>query len=820
MSKLKRKIEKYFEQFGHLLFRNPYKTLFLVFSFIGLLVYNIPNITIDTSSEAMLHEDDPFRIEYNAFRDQFGGANMIIIGIKAPDIFCHEFLIKLKALHRDLEKELPYVQEVNSLINARNTRGEKDVLYVDDLLKDWPENDVDMESLKKHVLTNPFYVNNIISEDGSLAAIVIETSAFAEKDTDSTKDLSDFEDGFEDDLEDASKVDPENDISDGSGLSRKPDYFSQKENMVLVDALNRIAERHEAKDFSLAVTGGPVVVDVFNRYTASDMKLLFLLATGIIIFFIVILFQRLSGVILPFIIVYSSMASTLGLMAIFDACITLMSVVLPTFLVAVGIADSVHILAIFYRRFQQGESKEDAISYALGHSGLAVVLTSVTTAAGLLSFSLSELSAIGNLGIFSAAGVVLALIYTIIMLPALLAIVPIKYKKNALEKKRSMVMDRFLMFFINLSTTHPNKILWLCPFLFVFSFYFISQLELTHTVIKYFPDSFAVKKDMLFIDSKLKGMLTLEVVIDTKKENGIYEPAILNHIENITKSLESIEQSDIFVGKVFSITEILKETNQALHENDPGYYTIPQDRETIAQEFLLFENSGADDLEQITDSRFSKTRITIKIPWVDLVIIDRFVKEVRDMFSNEFPEEIDVTITGLTPIMGRTIMEAMHSMVRSYVIAFIVISILMIFLVGNFKLGLLSMIPNLLPIFTVIGIMGLANVPMDLTALMIGSIAIGLVVDDTMHFMYNFSKYHAITGDVYQAVKETLLGTGRALLMTSLILSSNFFILMLATLKNSLIFGFYTGIVVILALLADFLVAPAIMMVIAHRQER
>jgi len=802
---LKRKIEGHFEQLGHLLFRNPYKTLFLVFSFIAVLVYHIPGIIIDTSSESMLHEDDPFRIQYNEFRDQFGGANIIIVGIKAPNVFSHDCLVRLKALHHDLEKELPYVQGVNSLINARNTRGEGDVLYVDDLLNGWPDNPVDMASLKEQVLKNPFYVNNIISEDGTLAAIVIETSAFAETDPDTASILSDFEDGFESSASE-----------DESPKTRH--YFSNKENTELMDALHMIVKRHEAKDFSLAVTGGPAVVEIFNRYTLSDMKLLFLVATGIIILFIAILFQRLSGVVLPFIIVYSSMASTLGLMAIFGAYITLMTVVLPTFIVAVGIADSVHILAIFYRRFQQGDSKEDAISYALGHSGLAVVLTSVTTATGLLSFSFSELSAIANLGVFSAAGVMLALIYTIIMLPALLAIVPIKLKKTVLERKRSAAMDRFLMFFIKLSTTHPKKILWMCPFLFVFSFYYISQIELTHTIINYFPDSFKVKQDALFIDSKLKGILTVEVVVDTEKENGIYDPAILNRIERITRHLESIDREDMFVGKVFSITDILKETNQALHGNDPDYYTIPRDSDIIAQEFLLFENSGADDLEEITDSRFSKTRITIKIPWVDLVIIDRFVNELRDLFSDAFPENVDTTITGLTPIMGKTIMEAMRSMARSYVIAFIVISVLMVVLVGNFKLGLLSMIPNLLPIFLVIGIMGLANVPMDLTALMIGSIAIGLVVDDTMHFMYNFSKYYNITGDAHQSVKETLLGTGRALLMTSLILSSNFFILMVATLKNSFVFGFFTGIVVILALLADFLVAPAIMTVIFRRR--
>ncbi|MFH2065130.1 MAG: MMPL family transporter [Pseudomonadota bacterium] len=804
MSTLKRRIEPVFEHLGRLFFRNPLKTLFLTFFFIGALVYQIPDITIDTSSEAMLHEDDPSRMEYDAFRDQFGGANMIIVGVRAPEIFSHEFLTGLKALHHDLEKNLPYVQEVNSLINARNTRGENDVLYVDELLKGWPEKDVDMAVLKKQVMNNPVYRNNIISGDGNLAAIVIETAAFAEEKTDSSGDLSDFQDDFSE----PSSQDP-----------REPAqqrYFSQKENMELVDALTRVVSRHDAENFSVAVTGGPVVVDIFNRYTLSDMKFLFLLASGVIVFFIAILFQRISGVILPFIIVYSALASTLGLMAVFDIYITLMTVVLPSFLMSVGIADSIHILAIFYRRFQQGDSKEDAVSYAMGHSGLAVVLTSLTTAAGLLSFAWSELSAIGNLGIFAAIGVVLALVYTITMLPAFLAVIPIKRKKTGQEEKKSALMDRFLLFFAGLSTTHPKKIVWICPFLFGFSIFFICRLELTHHIIQYFPESFAVRQNAILIDHEMRGILTIEVVVDTKRENGIYDPDLLDRIERMARWLEQVERNELFVGKVFSINDILKETHQALHGNDPQYYVIPRDREIIAQEFLLFENSGADDLEHIVDSRFSKTRMTIKIPWVDLVVIDRFVKEVREEFRKEFPKEVDVTITGLTPIMGKTMTEAMHSMAKSYLIAFVVISILMILLVGDLKLGLLSMIPNLLPIFLVIGIMGMAGVMMDLTALMIGSIAIGLVVDDTMHFMYNFRKYFSLTGNVVQSVQATLLGAGRAMLFTSIILSSSFFILMTATLRNSVTFGFYTGMAIVFALLADFLLAPAIMALVTH----
>ncbi len=162
---------------------------------------------------------------------------------------------------------------------------------------------------------------------------------------------------------------------------------------------------------------------------------------------------------------------------------------------------------------------------------------------------------------------------------------------------------------------------------------------------------------------------------------------------------------------------------------------------------------------------------------------------------------------------------AQDSMAFSYAIALVVISLMMVFLLGSFKFGLLSMVPNVLPIMAVMGSMGFFNVAVDMSSLMIGSIAIGLVVDDTMHFMYNFRKYHARSGNVYDAVKETMIGTGRALLITSLVLCSFFFSVTLGTLNNTTIFGLYTGLVIIVALLADFILLPALLAVVSGKQE-
>lgn len=795
----KAKIEQQFENLGHVIYRNPLKTLFLILILIGAFVSQIPQITIDTSTEGILHQDDPGLLEYNAYRDQFGGSTIILIGIKSPEIFTPEFLENLENFHQDLENEVPFLHKVTSLVNIRNTRGEGDILYAEGLIQDWKNKSITIDELKDLALNNILYQNSMISEDGRLTAIVIETDASV---TDDIDDPEDILSGF-------AEADTGNETSE----SQKR-YFSEKDNEAVITAIERVVERYQNENMTVALTGRPIAMNAFNIGLKKDMRFLLAVAVILVAIFLKLLFKRLSGIVLPFVPVFSALFSTLGMMAFFDAPITLFSAILPSFLMAVGVASSIHILAIFYRRFQQGESKEDSIAYAFGHSGLAIVLTSLTTAAGLLSFSYSELSALGAMGIFSAAGVMFALFYTFTMLPAIIALIPMKRIETVRMNKHVVLMDSVLLFFSNFSTSHPRKILAVSALIFIVSGVGVTMMNFSHNLLEYFPDSMPIKQDTEMVDKELKGTLILRVVADTKKENGLYDPEILNNIEKFAENTARIKDRELFVGKVISINNILKETNKALHGNDPAYYAIPQDRKMIAQEFLLFENTGSDDLEQIVDSQFSKTSMTVKIPFIDYALISDFLSRLTDEFNRVFQGSADITITGIPALMGRTIPLAQKSMMTSYAIAIVVISFMMIFLLGSLKFGLLSMIPNLLPIIAIMGFMGFAGVAIDMSALMIGSIAIGLVVDDTMHFMYNFRKYYALSGNVKDAVKETMLGTGRALLITSLVLCSFFFSVMLSTLKNSFVFGFYTGQVILIALLTDFILLPALLSIV------
>ena len=800
----RKQIEHFFITLTRIIYRHRIKSLFLLFLFIGFTGFQARSITVDTAAESMLHDNDPSLIEYNEFRDQFGRSELLALLVEAPDIFDRVFLEKLKAFHEAIEDGTPYIEKITSLINIRNTRGKGDVLHVEKLLSE--EAFKNLSIVKQQALDNPFYRNYVLSTDKKSTLLVVETVA-------QVLDVSEQEDGAAPDF---SGFEEDAAMEQTDTLH----YITADEKAEVNAAIVDIIAMYQTNDFNITFSGGPVVVDVFNKVTGEDTTRLIKIMLLVIVGFLLLLFRRLSGVIIPMIIVVSAMISTFGLMSLAQTSLSIMTNILPAFLVSVGVADAVHVLAIFYRRFQQENNKEDAICYAMGHSGLAILMTSITTAAGLLSFTIAEIATITELGHFASIGVMLAFVYTIILLPALIAVLPIKVKPEKAAITRTKRMDNFLLFFSRISTRHPRKIIGACLVLFVISVFYIFQLHFSNYILTYFPNNHPVKNDLVHLENLTGGAVTFEIVVDTHKENGVHDPQILKSIATLSPMIESIKTDEIYVGKVISIVDIVRETNQALHENDKAYYTIPDSKTTIAQELLLFENNRPDDIEKIADSLFSKTRITVKTRWSDSVLYEKFVKQLKQMFNKEFDGAAQVTITGLAALLARTIPAALHSMTKSYIIALVIITILMLMIVGNIKLGLISMCPNLLPIFMVMGLISLSGTSLDINTLFIGSITIGLVVDDTIHFMYNFRKYLDETGDPRQAIRETFLGTGRALLITSIVLSMNFFVLVTATLTHSVKFGFFTGIVIILALLSDFLLAPALLFLATEKDNQ
>jgi uncharacterized protein len=795
MTTIRINIEKWFGSLARVIYHNRFKTLFIMIVIIAAIVSQLPKLTIDISTEGFMHKSDPARVDYDTFRDQFGRDEMIVVAIRSQEVFEGNFLKKLKKLHEDLFENVPYLEDITSLINARNTRGKKDELIVEDLMEDWPDTAEEIELIKQRTLGNPLYKNLLISEDSKMTTIVIQTQTYSSVGTD-----SDALDGFEDD---AKKI----------SATIDKQYLTDKENSEVVAAVKKVVKKYESPDFEIYIAGSAVVTHFLKQSMMKDMRRFLVLAFITVGAFLFIMFRRITGVVLPLLIVILSVISTISLMAAFKAPIKLPTQILPSFMLAVSVGYSVHILAMFYQNFRKSRSREEAIVYSIGHSGLAVVMTAATTAGGLFSFSTSEVAPVADVGIYAGTGVLLAMVYTIILLPAFLAILPVKIVKNKKDLSEDTAIDRLLAKTGRIATGHPYKILIISTVIIAFSIVGIMKIRFSHDILKWFPKNNSVRVATEKIDKDLRGSINLEIVLDTGKENGLYDPGILSRMEKTAAYLETLEVGEVFAGKAWSFTTILKETNRALNENRKEFYAIPQNKKLIAQELLLFENSGSDDMEDFTDSQFSKARLMVKVPFVNAIAYNKFIETVNNHLQKMYPD-VKITVTGMSALMFRTVAHAIASMSKSYIYALIVITILMILLIGRLRIGLLSMVPNLAPIITTLGIMGWLNIPMNLFTMLVGNIAIGLAVDDTIHFMHNFRRYFEESKDAKFAVMETLHTTGRAMLVTSCVLSIGFFIFMFASMNNLIHFGFLTGLAIILALLADYFIAPALMIVV------
>jgi predicted RND superfamily exporter protein len=509
-----------------------------------------------------------------------------------------------------------------------------------------------------------------------------------------------------------------------------------------------------------------------------------------------VLFRRLSGVALPLLVVLLALLCTLGTMALVGVAITLPVQVLPSFLLAVGVCASVHILTLFF-----------------------VVMTSLTTAAGLASFSAAELRPVMHFGIFGPVGVLFALVFTLLLLPALLAVTPLG-EKARVARSAGRGVDRVLALFGTTASRRPRAVLGVSAALGLLALVGALRLEFSHDSLSWLPESDPTRRGVEFFDRAFQGSDTIEALIETGVENGLHDPVLLQRLEDLRVYAATLERGEIRVGKTVSVADVLKEIHQALNENRPDQYRIPRDRALVAQEFLLFENAGSDDLEDVVDSRFQMASFMMRVPSVDAIDLAPFIDEVEAHFREVLGQGVRVTMTGGTAISYRTFAAVIPSMTRSYAIAFLAITPLMILLLRSLRRGLLSMIPNLMPVLLTLGLMGWIGFPLDISTMMIGAILLGVAVDDTIHFMHGFYRYYGVTGDPERAVEQALQTTGRAMLFTSIVLAAGFFIQMLATVDNLTHTGALTGFAVVMAFLADVLLAPALLVTLEPRRSR
>jgi hypothetical protein len=784
------RIETAFASYGRWVIRWRWAAILSCLALSFVLISGLRHFRIDNSDEAFLPRNDPERVRYEAFQRQYGTDDSILVIVRPPEIFDLEFLGRLRAFHDEIEARVPYLEEITSLLNARNTYGRSDELVVEDLVETWPETEADLAALRERVFSNPLLVDNVVSGSGAYTALRLQPFTYSMT---------------------GPQVDALAGFGDASGSGAEPIPLTEAEGREMVEVLYAIRDAHRSPEFQIYVIGGPAMEHAMAHIMQDDVTAFMLLSNGVIAGLLILLFRRVSGVVLPVAVVVLAMLSSMGAMSWVDIPFSVTLNMIPAFLIVVGVCDSIHILVMVYRQLDAGLPRDEAIVHALRHSGLAVIMTSVTTAAGLMSFSVAKLEPVAQLGMVAPFGVMLAMVYSLLLLPALLAVFPLRARRGGRDVGIRTV-GAVLARIGDTITAHPGRVIAAWGIVAVVAIPGIQLAHFSHDGMKWFPKEDPIRQASDVIDDEFGGAGGMEVIVHTAGENGLYDPGLMRRIEQAMRHAETLVVDGRKISQATSLVDLVKETHQALNENRPEFYRLPEDRELLAQELLLFENSGSDDLEELTDSQFSQARISLRMHWVDALKMPPFLEQLEPQVREILGPDVEIELTGGGVMFTRIFENVIVTLARSYVLALLTITPIMILLIGSVKRGLVAMIPNLIPVYLVIALMGFCDIPLDMTTLLIGGVVIGLAVDDTIHFMHKFIRYYEDSGDPAAAVHQTLVTTGSALLFTSLVLGLGFAVFMAAYMVNIMWFGLLSSFAVAVAFLADVTLGPALMM--------
>jgi len=794
----KSKIEKGFFYLGIKVIRYRWAILLMTIVVAGLAATQLPKISIATSVESTFKQHDQILTDYQRFRSQFGRDEEIVLLISSTDIFSLKFLTTLKQFHGDLENSLPLLKEVSSLTNAPYIESVDSGARVRGFLDNLPRTEKEAQHYRQRGHSYPGFQNLYFTPDGKHAMVVIKTQAASALSVDGLRLR-----GYARGVRGAEEPHP----------PEEQQSISQVENIAVIGIVEAVIKEYQAPDFRIAYSGTPVYQYHVEPLVRSNMKKMCIAILIVSVVFMPFVFGRGSGAILPQMTAILGLMVSLGLMALLSVRFSLTSSMLPSILLSIGLTAPIHFLVVYFKH-QKRVGKFRGIIATMKHSGLPITMTSITTAAGMLSFSFSNIVPIADLMNFTIIGVLAILVFTLVSMPAFLSILQVvSGVKQGEANYEASILSRTLLALGRLGVARPYLVLILFLAGTLVVGFSISKLHFSHNELHYFAKDSDFMRQVRLIEAQTGGFRALEVLIDTKQKRGIIDHDLLQAMEQLDNYLRSETDSKgrAYVGRTRSLVDLIKEITCATTVRDQGPCPIAKDKPALAKQFDHFNRISPETLQKYTDADLRTGRLTAMMYWRDAAHDVDFIARVREYVATLFDSGVNVAVTGVVSINSDIINAMMTSLTIGYSIGFLLIAALMILAIGDVRLGLLAMIPNLFPFSIALGVMGYLDIPLNTYNLIGGSIVIGIAVDDTIHFFHNFRRYYLKSGDINFAVSETLGTAGRAMMATTLILVSSFWMRLFSDLKVVADFGLVVGIALFVAFLADVLLAPALL---------
>lgn len=753
---------------GRFVTAHPWWTLILTLPIVGLLSLGARDLGFKNDYRVYFSKENPQLQAFEAIQDTYSKSDnvMFVVEPEQGDVFNNN---TLQAVHQLTEElwQLPYSSRVDSITNFQHTVAEEDDLTVADLVSDpLSLSKTDMEQIKRIALNEPMLVNRLISTSGHVTGVNVTVQL--------------------------------------------PGENSQEATYVAAEA-RKIAAVIEAQypSVKLHLTGMVMMNNAFSESSDVDLNTLVPLMYAIVIFTLLLSLRSLSATFSVVFLIVLSIFSALGIAGWLGWHLTPTSAISPTIILTMAVADCVHLLVTMLHNMRIGHEKKQAIQESLRINFQPIFLTSVTTAIGFLSMNFSDAPPFRDLGNIVAMGVSIAFILTITFLPAVMAILPVRVRiRDDLDTTN---MERLADFVIR----RRKSLLFVNGLLAVGLISFAPLNELNDEFVKHFDHTIEFRRATDFLNENMGGIYNIEFSIHAGGEGEINEPGYLKKVEEFAEWLEQQPE----VVHVNTITDTFNRLNKNMHGDDPNWYKLPEQRDLAAQYLLLYEMSLPYGLDLNDQINIDKSSIRLIAAMESISSIQMLAAEKRMLGwlqeNLNFSEtEAASPVLMFSHIGKRNIIR----MIVGTLAALVLISLILIAAFRSFKLGLISLIPNLLPAGIAFGIWGLINGQIGLGLSVVTGMTLGIVVDDTVHFISKYRRAKVEKGmNSQESVRYAFATVGVALWITSAVLFCGFIVLSFSHFTMNSDMGLMTAITIAVALFMDLLFLPPILMTLEKK---
>lgn len=739
---------------------NPIVSAAIILVITAFFALQLPRLEIDASAEGLMVQNDPARTYYEEIKKKFGSDNLTVVVIKAKDLFSQEVLQTIQRLSNTLQGS-PGVSRVESLTTVNNIKGEGDFLNTDPLVgAEVPSDSKKLQKIRSDALGNPIFINNIVAKDGKVAAINIYTEAKAGDKTFNTN------------------------------------FVKMVDNLIA-------KEKHEG--IEMYQVGTPLTKVTLGDYIFADVTSLVPIAIIFLLGTLLISFRSFQACVIPMITGLVSIIWVLGLMVLLDIPINVITAIVPALMIAIGFTEDTHMISEYHNKLEVGMEKMDALREMSTEAALPVLITTFTTVVGFGSNALSNITMISQFGMASAVGLTANWIISAVLVPVTLLYwrVP-KVHKAEHRTEDGRMATRFTLFMNaigawNLRWRKPISIVTVA--LTALSMWGAYNLEVNTDFISFFKENTFIRKRVKDIHESLSGVVNFYIVVETGKDDVAKDPDTLAHVAKLQDHLKGLKSVD----NTISLANYIRVYHREMNGGKPEFEVIPEKKELIAQYILTLDNN---EINKYVDFNYSTLNIAVRHNISSSSQLTELLNKIKAYTDKNFPKNLKVQFTGEGILINDAADYMAFNQITSFGQTFLIIGLIHAGLFMSFKAGFLSLLPNVVPIFYILGIMGFLGIPFDVGTSLVATIALGIAVDDTVHHMVHYSRELNEVHDQEIAMYRTLESEGRPIIYSSIALAAGFGILAFSNFVPIWEFAVLSAVAMILAMFTELSITP------------